>query len=186
MKIVIDIDSTIIESIQMLVKIYNDHNPNNKLVYTRNHDWNLNPIVKDKAELGELFQYFDYEKFYDEKYLHFTYGALESINRLAKTGEHEIIFCSKHEESRKPVTSEFISKYFPNCKLMFVDRFEEKQAIPCDIIIDDKIECLSGAVANYAICFGYYEWNKNWDGVRCTNWNDIEDIITLLNIIDNK
>ena len=68
MKIVIDIDSTIIESIQMLVKIYNDHNPNNKLVYTRNHDWNLNPIVKDKTELGELFQYFDYEKFYDVKY----------------------------------------------------------------------------------------------------------------------
>ena len=69
---------------------------------------------------------------------------------------------------------------------MFVDRFEEKQSIPCDIIIDDKIECLSGAIADYTICFGDYKWNQDWNGVRCTNWNDIEDIITLLNIIDNK
>lgn len=184
MKIAIDIDSTIIESIQMLVKIYNYHNPNNKLVYYKKHDWNLTQIVGDKEGLKELFKYFDYEGFYNREFLCFTYGAWSVINKLSKT--HEIIFCSKHQASRKPITTKFINEYFPNCGLVFVDNFEDKCSIQCDMIIDDKIECLENSVADYKVCFGNYQWNKDWNGVRFTNWVDLEDCITILNIIDDK
>ena len=184
MKILIDIDSTLIESIQMLVKIYNDHNKYNTLTYTPNHGWNVEEIIQDKCELKDLFQYFDHEDFYSNKYIHFTYGAREVINRLSKS--YKVVFCSKHNESRKPITSKFIKETFPKAELIFVDNFEDKKQIPCDIIIDDKPECMLDALADYKICFGNYKWNQDWDGVRVTNWTVIEGIIKILEIIDSE
>lgn len=183
-KILVDIDSTIIQTTYMLVKIYNKYNPDNQLVYDKNHDWNLTQIVGDRKGLKELFKYFDHEDFYNKEFLCFTYGALGAINKLAKT--HEIIFCSKHQESRKPITTKFINEYFPNCGLAFVDNFEDKCSIQCDMIVDDKVECLENSVADYKVCFGNYQWNKDWNGVRFTTWADLEDAIKILDIIDNK
>ena len=184
MKIVIDIDGTIIYSIEMLINIYNKFNED-KLIYNQNHNWDLYPIVKNDKERKELFKYFDYKDFYNNPL--FTYGARDVINKLSK--KHEVIICSKHNESRKPVTTKFINECFPNCKLIFVDDFEDKCLIPCDMIIDDKIECIKKSLAKFKICFGNYDWNKNWDGSRYTNWNDIEQLVRIMDIIvegDNK
>ena len=59
-----------------------------------------------------------------------------------------------------------------------MDSFEDKRNIDCDVIIDDKIECLNGK-AKYSICYGLYEWNNDikYDHIRAVNWYEIEKII---------
>lgn len=175
MKILIDLDWTLYDVTKQLISMWNKYNPDRPLKYKSNTDWKFHKILDGTAvELKELFTIFDKEDFYDNVHM-FDY-AEKYINQLSK--KHEVIICTKHSNSRKPITEKFIKDRFSKCKLLFVDSFEDKRNIDCDIIIDDKIECLNGK-AKYSICYGLYEWNKDikYDCIRAVNWYEVEDIL---------
>lgn len=94
----------------------------------------------------------------------------------SSTKDNEVIFCSKHCESRKPITVKFIKDKFPKCKLIFVDSFDDKRNIDGDIIIDDKLESLGG-VQHCQLLYGDYLWNKGEYYNRVKNWLDIKHFV---------
>ena len=55
------------------------------------------------------------------------------------------------------------------------------------IFIDDSVNNLITSNAELKICFGdEYDWNKNWNGIRCANWCDIWRLIGNNPIADVK
>lgn len=170
--IMVDLDSTIIDTSQTIINLYNKYNPNNKIKYTENHNWNFEPMIRTKEELSELFKLFDSEHFYDE--VIFKENALEVVHDLCE--KYKVIICTKHNESRKPITSKFIKRMFPKAELKFVDNFSDKGKIECDVVIDDKPESLKSFNDTVLkICFGEYVWNKSWDGVKMVSWLEIKE-----------
>lgn len=46
------------------------------------------------------------------------------------------------------------------------------------IFIDDSYNNLITSNAMINICFGdIYTWNKDWQGIRCKNWHDVNDFL---------
>ena len=170
--IVIDLDSTIINTSKTIINLHNKINPDDKIEYIEDHNWNFEPMIKTKEELNELFKLFDNEHFYNE--VIFKENALKVIHGLCEN--YKVIICTKHNESRKPITSKFIKRMFPKAELKFVDNFSDKGKIECDVVIDDKPESLNSFDDTVLkICFGDYVWNKSWDGVKMTNWLEIKE-----------
>src|SRR5574344_2504244 len=137
--IVLDFDSCIIDTSKSIIQLHNKLNPDKYIEYNPNHDWNFSPIINTKEELTELFKLFDNKDFYGDTLVVFP-NAIEVINRLA---EDNIIFiCSKHCDSRKPLTTAWINKVMPKVELIFVDNFADKGKLlkNCDIVIDDRID----------------------------------------------
>ena len=175
MKIVIDLDSTIIDTGLTIINTWNKLNPYRQLIYIK-PVWDFSNILKDTdIELKELFIMFDKQEFYDNVIV--FDNAINIINKLAES--NEVIICSKHNESRKPLTTKWINENFKNVKIMYVDNFRDKLLIPCDIRVDDKIECLQDN-KSFNVCYGNYDWNKDYNGMRCLNWKQVEHCIDFI------
>lgn len=175
MKIVIDLDSTIIDTGLTIINTWNKLNPYRQLIYIK-PVWDFSNILKDTdIELKELFTMFDKQEFYDNVMV--FDNAINIINKLAES--NEVIICSKHNESRKPLTTKWINENFKNVKIMYVDNFRDKLLIPCDIRVDDKIECLQDN-KSFNVCYGNYDWNKDYNGMRCYNWKQVEQCIDFI------
>ena len=175
MKIVIDLDSTIIDTGLTIINTWNKLNPYRQLIYIK-PVWDFSNVLKDTdIELKELFIMFDKQEFYDNVIV--FDNAINIINKLAES--NEVIICSKHNESRKPLTTKWINENFKNVKIMYVDNFRDKLLIPCDIRVDDKIECLQDN-KSFNVCYGDYDWNKDYNGMRCLNWEQVEHCIDFI------
>ena len=106
--------------------------------------------------------------------------AMKVINELSM--QNDICIISKHMDSRKPLTQDWIYKTFPTIKLIFVDNFEDKgQALKefgADIIIDDRVDALESCIdIPYRICFGNYQWNSFYNGLRANDWKELNKMI---------
>ena len=173
MKIIIDLDSTIISTGKTIIKVWNKLNPNKQLNDKIEPVWDFSNILKDTdIELKELFTMFDKQEFYDNVIV--FDNAINIINKLAES--NEVIICSKHNESRKQLTTKWINNKLNNVKIIYVDNFKDKLLIPCDVRVDDKIECLQDN-KSFNICYGLYDWNKEYKGVICLNWEQVEEYI---------
>ena len=182
--IIIDLDSTILDTSSTIVNLYNKLNPNNQLTYTPNHSWGFRPIINTDKELSNLFKLFDHEDFYKD--VKVFPNAIEIINELAENNRVYIV--SKHMESRKRLSREWINKVMPKVEIRFVDNFEDKGKLfdNCDYCIDDRIDTLdSFSEETTCILFGFYDWNKDCDDYhRCMNWNDIKNYIECIERFD--
>lgn len=183
--IAIDLDNTILNTPATIINLHNKLN-NNKLEYndSMNLGWKFDPIIKTEQELAELFKLFDHPNFYKEA---ITYeNAIEIVNKLSK--DNKVMIISKHMDSRKPLTKEWVSRTFPNTDLVFVDSFEGKGQVlkGFDIIVDDRMDALESCrnTVPCRICYGDYTWNKSYKGLRVTNWLNLERIINKIISLD--
>lgn len=172
MKILIDWDNVVCSSSVTIPTLWNYLHPTRqvKVLKAEEVKWDFSNVLEGTdISLKELLSVFDYKYFYN----HAVYidGAIETINELSK--EHEITIVSKHMVSRKELTTNCINYLLPNIQIQFVDRFEDKRNIEADIIIDDKEESLGG-VQTLSILFGNYEYNQDYDGIRCYNWEQVK------------
>ena len=175
--IVIDLDSTIINTSKTIINLYNKINPDNKIEYIEDHNWNFEPMIRTKEELSELFKLFDNPMFYGDTLVIYD-KAKEVINKLCE--HYNIIIMTKHNESRKPITSKFIKQMFPKVELKFVDNFSDKGKIvqDCFLVIDDRVDSLTSFDCDVIkVCYGDYQWNKEWKGFRMINWLEIENFL---------
>lgn len=175
MKIVIDLDSTIINTPKMLLNIYN-YETNSKLEFNPNHKWDFEGLFP-KEYNSRAYQLFTSDILYD--FAEEFPNAINTINEIAKT--HEVIIATKHHPSRIPNTQNWFDSRFKNVKIEYMDTFD-KSIMSGDIFIDDRIDCLESVKDNFnfRICFGVYDWNKEWNGIRLMNWDDISKFINSL------
>jgi 5'(3')-deoxyribonucleotidase len=175
--IIIDLDSTILDTSFTIVNLYNKLNPDNQLSYTHNHSWGFEPIINTKEELSDLFKLFDHEDFYKDVIV--FPNAIKIINELAENNRVYIV--SKHCETRKRLSREWINKVMPKVEIAFVDNFKDKGKLfdKVDYVIDDRIDTLdSFSEGTTCILYSEYQWNKDCDDYhRCMNWNDIKEYI---------
>lgn len=172
--ICIDLDNTIINTSKTIINLHNKLNPQNQYNYTDKIDWKFKPIIKTNEELSELFKLFDHKDFYKDVVV--FPNAIEYINKLAET--NKILICSKHCESRKKLTKAWINKVMPKVEVIFVDNFQDKGNIECDIVIDDRLDSLDSFSDDVLkLCYGIYEWNRHSDYYEIYDWYEIEYLI---------
>jgi len=176
--IAFDLDNTILNTPASIINLHNKLNKDNRIDYDENTviDWKFRPVVKTDDELAELFKLFDHKYFYRHAIVYKC--AKDIINGLSK--KNRICIISKHMDSRKPLTKEWINKTFPRVELIFVDNFEDKGKVleGYDLIVDDRIDALESCFnIPYRICYGDNEWSQDWYGLRATNWNELYKMI---------
>lgn len=180
LKIAIDLDNVILDVPTTIINLHNELNKN-KLEYKicDNLDWKFKPLVKTDEELAELFKLFDHVDFYKDA---ITFpNAIQIINELSM--QNNVCIISKHMDSRKPLTQKWIYETFPTIKLIFVDNFEDKGRVlkefGADIIIDDRVDALESCegIVPYRICYGQYQWNKDYKGLRASDWSELYKMI---------
>lgn len=65
-----------------------------------------------------------------------------------------------------------------NLEFIGIDHYDKSKIdMSGGILIDDELKNLESSNADLKICFGNYDWNKSWDGVRANNWADVRQII---------
>lgn len=175
LKIVIDLDSTIIDTCKSIINLHNKLS-DKKIEYQDNYSWNFYPMIKTKDELSELFKLFDNKDFYEDTLVVFD-EAIEVINELSK--DNIVKIATKHDMLRRPITQKWVAETFPNVELIFLDSFDKSSVGKCDIFIDDKLEAIESmnGLADYRICYGEYDWNKQHSGLRATNWEELYKMI---------
>lgn len=179
--LVVDWDNTVIDTSKTIINLHNKLFEN-KIEYIEEHDWKFKPMINTDEELKELFKLFDNEHFYDEDVLVPIENSIEAIKLLSEV--YKIVICSKHENSRRELTKNYIEKTFEgyDVSIEFVDNFEDKGELFKDknvlAVIDDKIECFKGFDKwVIKILFGNYQWNKHCliigSSYRTDSWNMI-------------
>lgn len=178
--VVFDLDSTIINTSKSIINLHNKLNPSNKIQYVKNHSWDLEPMVTNE-QLPELFKLFDHEDFYGETLEVFP-NSIQVINKLSI--QNKVMICSKHQIIRRGITSKWIYQTFPTVELVFTDSFDKSCVGEIDIAVDDKPEALESIKSKYKILYGLYDWNKQYKGLRVTNWLNLERIINKIISLD--
>lgn len=185
MKILIDFDNTILNTSESVPKVWNYLHPTRQVkeLPIEEVKWDFSNVLGDTdLTLGELLSMFDYKYFYNHAIM--IDGAIEYIKELSK--DNEVIIVSKHMESRKQLTLNYIHEILPNVEVMFVDSFEAKRELSADIIIDDKTESLRGK-AEVSILFGDYAYtDREYSGIRCKDWDCVKCFIDYINSLKNN
>ena len=79
-------------------------------------------------------------------------------------------------ELRKPLTTAWVNKVMPKVEIIFVDDFEDKGKLfdDCYAVVDDRVDSLYSFSNNVIkICFGNFQWNQEWNGMRRMSWKDV-------------
>ena len=192
--IVVDWDSTVINTSKTLINLHNKLSEN-KIEYIEEHDWKFRPMVSTDEELKELFKLFDNEHFYDSDVIVLIKDAIKTIKELSE--HYKIVICSKHMRSRRKLTRNYIKETFKgyDVSVKFVNSFNEKSKIFKNkrvlAVIDDKEECFEGfREETLRLLFGDYQWNKEYDkeySCKISDWVTIKASIMLHEwVLDKK
>jgi 5'(3')-deoxyribonucleotidase len=177
-KIFLDFDGTLVDSIKAYCSTYNtiykQFTGFKEAVWYNVNRYDLKdecPIVKNPREI------FQYKIFF--KFLEFMNGNTFDI--LRELDKHfDIHICSIGTPENLSLKCKWLQE-----NLFFVEKYilisngtnkMDKSIVDMSdsIIIDDHVDNLISSNAAIKICFGEeYDWNKNWDGIRCVNWSDL-------------
>lgn len=188
MKIAIDLDNTLINTPLSIINLHNKLNKN-KIPYMPNCDWKMKPMIKTDEELSKLFKLFDDKNFYKNDTLIVYDNAIDIVNELSM--QNYICIISKHDIMRRSITRKWVYETFPTTDLVFTDNFEDKgnilKGLGFDIILDDRIDALENCTdVAYKICYGNYDWNASWTGLRITSWLEFKEFIDKIQKLDKN
>ena len=181
MRVIIDIDNTLINTIATITKLYNEdfqwYSKFKPIDWHNVKTWNFEEL--ELASREYINHYFNQPRFFREAI--FMDDALEVINRLYQK-RYEIIFCSMCYSPNGRGKEIFLRGLFPYAKFINVNikEYPDKSHIDMSgaIFVDDSGENLETSNAAIKICFGdLLPWNENYDGDRCYSWLDLEHYI---------
>lgn len=174
MKIFIDFDGVIVDTIATIVKLYNKDN-NESIDPKEIKTWNFEEYEKLNSE---YMKYFSDYRFFSEAVM--MKDAIQSIYELY-WNYHDIIFCTKGTPENLRMKKVFLETHFNAIDFEFIGiDLGEKDKSMVDMkdgaFIDDMDENLSTSNANIKICFGEkYPWNNNKKEVT---WEDVLEILS--------
>lgn len=178
-KLFIDIDETITNSIKAFCHCYNliyCFEPNFTYAnWELVNEWNFQDqctLIKTDDEIEKIFglgTFFANLNFINEN----TYDILKELNE-----KYHIILCSIGTYDNISNKTLWVKRNLPFIEsFIFLDKKFSKSNIMMNngIFIDDNVENLrSNCTADLKICFGkIYNWNSNWQGIRCPDWSSI-------------
>ena len=185
MKIFIDFDCTIVDSVKTYCNVYNsffkEHEEFEKADHSRVNRYDL----MDQCHLADHQEtIFSHEEFF--KHLEFMPHAEEVIEKLSN--KHELIICSIGTLDNISLKAKWIKNNLSFIKnVILISSAVTTNGIKMDkssvnmsnsIFIDDHVENLLSSNAEFKICFGKkYEWNESWTGQRCFNWKEVEKLL---------
>lgn len=111
-------------------------------------------------------------------------NAYEIVSLLQKNG-YEICIVSMGTPQNLLGKNIWIKEHFSNINFIGIDmnQYKDKSHIDMSdgILIDDQKRLLDNNNAKINVCFGEeYEWNKEWNGIRCYNWYEVKKYIEKL------
>lgn len=184
-RLVIDIDCTSFNTIKAIVQIYDELHCTDsnykKIDWSEVHTYGFDEL--SCAKHTEINDYFETDKLFEllEPIENFD----EVILRLKDRYEN-IEFCSMGFEKNLQNKARMISERYPYATFTGVNiaEYSDKSCIDMTdaIFIDDLPKNLKNSNAAVKILYGdEEEWNKDWNGIRCHNWYEVENYLKGLN-----
>ncbi len=161
MKIAVDLDGVCYEWSRTARYMLREYRGQSQLVgEARSWDWNLDEGVPKE----------DWDWLWSEgvklglfRYGHMVKGARIGLNRIVTAG-HSIEIATHRPVNAVNDTLDWLSLYFkdiPISGLHILSNGEEKTQVPCDILIDDKIENVKAWEASGRLAFLFDQgWNQ--------------------------
>lgn len=177
-KIGIDYDSTLFNTIDVWIDLYNKKY-NDKLTINDFKFWDIHKSLP-KEKSNKFYSILDNNELWENiKPLN---NAVEVVKDLNEEYEVYIITATHHNHIK--IKSEILLKYFPFIEYKQIISCYYKQLINVDIMIDDNLENLIGG--KYRKILIDYPWNRDVDdcgrGIeRFKNWKEIRG-----ELIDSK
>lgn len=179
-KLYVDYDGTIVNTISKICELYNE----DFKFYKNFHPikwWEINTwdfVECDCATPEYINTYFNQPRFF--RNITYMDWAKEVLDELKE--DYDITIVSSGYSPNLKAKEVWIKENLPYCNFIGVNlkKFNDKSHIDMadGIFIDDSAHNLLTSNALINICFGdEYEWNKNWTGLRCKNWNDIKTFL---------
>jgi 5'(3')-deoxyribonucleotidase len=178
MKIILDFDSTIVKTHEAVLALYREITGDESTqVDDKNLQWNMKGICP-KWTQEEVDSTFTNPRLFE--LLEPIDGAVEVLQRLHNDGYY-LEICSMHRKEGVPFKEAYIKKNLSMVNKITILPFEsatktkkfDKSSVLGDIIIDDRLDALESSKCKYKICFGQYSWNREWQGMRVHNWEDL-------------
>ena len=182
-KIFVDFDGTIVNTVSCIVSLYNeDFKYYKKFVPIKWWEVNTWDFTECNCATPEQINtYFNQQRFFNGlEYMDWAKEILDKLNNE----NYDITIVSSGYSPNLKAKEIWISKNLPYCKFIGVNLKEYKDKSHIDmsdgIFIDDSSHNLITSNAKIKICFGdEYEWNKDWNGIRCFNWTDVQNYLDL-------
>lgn len=174
--LIIDLDGVVFDTIRQIVKIYNtDHIMYKDFRIIRPEEiktWEFTELHLESPEV--IDSYFSAPRFFED--LPLIKSSKWIIKLLSK--DYKIIFCSSGSYSNLQLKRRWLGIHFPYAEFIPVEMptYQDKSNVDMSnaIFIDDVSRNLQTSNADIKICFGeVYEWNKDWDGIRCKEWEEV-------------
>lgn len=178
----VDLDNVVFDTIGTIKQMYDQN-----FRYYAGYEWIPAHMVKhyDFSELTFmtpelLTSYFSSGRFFDNVQL--QEGADVSLALLNTIADYPLIFVSigtpQNLAGKEQWVAKFNELWKTDAEFIGVDKCDKPHINFADgILIDDEMKNLENSSAQLTICFGNYEWNKNYEGVRANNWAEIRKII---------
>jgi 5'(3')-deoxyribonucleotidase len=190
MRIGIDLDDTLGETMQSLVR-YHNFQKNKNLSKKDIKSWEVNKYFNlSKKETRQLFEQF-YASHYFKNLLPIPF-AKETLTKLKNIGHELIVVTSRPDYLRNDTTNWVLSNFpgiFSSVHITFNPHIEESSDLPTkgeickklqiEVMIDDHIDYLSDCSphVNHTILINQ-PWNKsNKNFLRAKCWHEILSII---------
>lgn len=182
MRIIFDVDNTLIDSKRIIVDIYNkkyNQNVNHELCNT----WEFKelPLTNPK----EITGWFNSEDFFSG--IHEITGMKQLVYSLYNEG-HEIVMCSYcGSEQGIQLKRRYLECNYPFAELVLLqlgqdDSKLDKSAVVGDIIIDDNLNAISSSSCANKMVFGDYGWNNTTEYIKVKNARELrEELNKILN-----
>lgn len=184
-KLFLDFDCTIADSVKTYCKVYNVSYRLKEGFIEADHNKVNRYDLKDQCHLVDHQEnIFSDISFFEN--LEFMADAKEVIERLAN--KYDIVICSIGTLDNISYKSQWIKNNLPDIKnVVLLSSSVGSTGIKMDksivdmkdsVFIDDHADNLFSSNAEFRICFGKeYEWNKIWQGQRCFNWKEVEELL---------
>lgn len=180
----VDLDNVVFDTVSVIKQMYDED-----YRYFEGYEWIPAHEIKhyDFSELkfltqDKLMEYFSSGRFFDN--LQYQECAEASLALLNTIGDYPLVFVSigtpGNLKGKKEWVDTFNALWHTDAEFIGVS-IENVDKSHLDfrggILIDDEMKNLEKSSAELTICFGDYEWNKEFEGVRANNWADIRKIL---------
>ena len=179
-KLFVDFDGVLSNTIKTICMLYDDdfqyYRDYKKVDWSEIETWNFTEL--NCANREYIDKYFNQPRFF--RNIECMPWAKETMNKLS--GLYDITIVSMGYRPNLIGKQKWVNDNFPDCEFIGVNFKEHNDKGHIDmsdsIFIDDSANNLMNSNAELKICFGdEYEWNKNWNGIRCANWFDVWKLI---------
>lgn len=172
MIIAVDIDNTINNLQEAVIKLFNEQHGTNYTL-TDFNDYDIENVLPVKEAVAMKEMYGDND-IYD--YVKPLTGAKEGLQKLISDGDQVYLVTAAIPKNYYQKV-EWIHHFFPFVDDAHIVSMKHKGLFNCDIMIEDNIKNLIASTLYHRICVDY-PWNRNvhdyvYDIHRCANWNEI-------------